>query len=170
MTIRDLTGVPDAERRPAFEPAGRSNGVSRPSNKLEGTSDELGGWAEIVARRTAELVLEALERRILEAPNLEDLVDAKTLAKTLGVSRDHVYRHADELGAIRTGGALRFDLSRATRRSASKRSQDVEAPAKRSNPARPRGPRSGAGARRVPTAPMLPVGSAADRRRREAAG
>ena len=158
---------PSAGADPAFEPAAHSNGAPRPSNALEGSSNALEGWAEIIAQRTAELVLEALEQRAGAAPNLEALVDAKTLADMLGVSRDHVYRHADELGAIRTGGALRFDLEAVTRRSASERSQDAEVPAKRVKPARPRGERSSTGARRVPAAPMLPVGSVADRRRRE---
>ncbi len=45
------------------------------------------------------------------------LVDAATLATTLGVSRDFVYAHASELGGERIGsgprGRLRFDLDRA---------------------------------------------------------
>jgi len=45
------------------------------------------------------------------------LVDAATLAATLGVSRDFVYEHADELGALRLGNGprarLRFDVERA---------------------------------------------------------
>ena len=39
-------------------------------------------------------------------------VDAATLARELGVERDWVYSHADELGALRLGGPrgrLRFD-------------------------------------------------------------
>lgn len=42
------------------------------------------------------------------------LVDAATVAERLGFSRDYVYAHADELGAIRVGSGprprLRFDL------------------------------------------------------------
>ncbi len=42
------------------------------------------------------------------------LVGAATVADTLGVSRDYVYRHARELGAVRLGtgekARLRFDL------------------------------------------------------------
>jgi hypothetical protein len=41
------------------------------------------------------------------------LVDAATIATELGVSRDYVYEHAAELGALRLGGGkrarLRFD-------------------------------------------------------------
>jgi hypothetical protein len=44
------------------------------------------------------------------------LVDAATVARTLSVSRDFVYAHADELGARRLGRGwkprLRFDLDR----------------------------------------------------------
>jgi len=45
---------------------------------------------------------------------MSPLVDAATLADHLGISRDTVYRHADELGVIRIGGRLRFDLERAS--------------------------------------------------------
>jgi hypothetical protein len=45
------------------------------------------------------------------------LVDAATLAAALGVSRDFVYAHANELGGERIGsgprGRLRFDLDKA---------------------------------------------------------
>jgi len=44
---------------------------------------------------------------------MSPLVDAATLAEHLGLSRDTVYRRADELGVIRIGGRLRFDLERA---------------------------------------------------------
>ena len=76
-------------------------------------------------------------------PGAPELVDAATLARRLGVSRDYVYRHADELGARPVGGArgrgrlLRFDpdvaLASATGRRRSGRSQ---------------GPANAAGARR----------------------
>jgi len=45
------------------------------------------------------------------------LVDAATLARELGVSRDYVYDHRDELGGRRIGDGerprLRFDLGEA---------------------------------------------------------
>ena len=45
------------------------------------------------------------------------LLDAQALADELGVSREYVYRHADELGVIRLSGGergpLRFELSTA---------------------------------------------------------
>ena len=169
--------TPDAERQPAFEIEEHSNGsrthrdelqaafdIEEHSNGSRTTSNTLE-FAEIVARRTAEILLDALDQRAHEQ---HALVDAKTIAAVLGVSRDHVYRNADRLGAIRVGGALRFDPDRVTSRSTSRRSPDVEAPGKQDKPERPRGPRSRVGARQVPTVPLLPVGSAADRRRRAA--
>jgi excisionase family DNA binding protein len=48
------------------------------------------------------------------------LLTAEELADFLGVSRDHVYAHADELGAWRLGtgprARLRFDLEEVRRR------------------------------------------------------
>lgn len=45
---------------------------------------------------------------------MTQLVDAATLADRLGFTRDYVYRHAAELGALRFGDGprarLRFDL------------------------------------------------------------
>ncbi len=65
------------------------------------------------------------------------LVDAATLAAELGVSRDCVYTHANELGGERIGdgprGRLRFDLDQAlaawTSRSASQEPQGPPVPA-----------------------------------------
>ena len=58
---------------------------------------------EAVARRVAEL---------LNAARPAELLTAAQLAERLGVSRDWVYAHAGELGAIRLGesprGRLRF--------------------------------------------------------------
>jgi hypothetical protein len=41
------------------------------------------------------------------------LVDASTLARHLGISRSVVYRRSEELGAVRIGNRLRFDIERA---------------------------------------------------------
>lgn len=73
------------------------------------------------------------------------LVDAATVARRLGVSRDYVYSHADELGGWRLGdgprGRLRFDLDQAldawTTRSTGSTSQQAKAPAI-TRPSRPR--------------------------------
>ena len=66
---------------------------------------------EIVAGVVAALA-EALPER---APVLPvRFVDAAVVAARLGVDRDWVYAHADELGAVRLGGSrgrLRFDLA-----------------------------------------------------------
>jgi hypothetical protein len=55
------------------------------------------------------------------------LIDAAQLAVLLGVSRDFIYEHADELGALRLGSGprarLRFDLDAALSRYGSERSQ-----------------------------------------------
>jgi len=70
--------------------------------------------ARAVAARVVELLRD--EHATLPAAAAE-WVDASRLAAELGVSRDWVYAHATELGAIRLGdgprGRLRFDISRA---------------------------------------------------------
>jgi hypothetical protein len=80
-------------------------------------------------QRIAERVVELLgEREHLEAsapvgsicadrqaPKPSGLVDAATLGQVLGVDRNWVYAHAQQLGGIRLGGPqgrLRFDLAR----------------------------------------------------------
>ena len=69
------------------------------------TDDQLDALAEQVAARL----------RSDDMPT--ELVDAATLARTLGVSRDTVYAHAHELGGRRVGDGsrprLRFDLAAA---------------------------------------------------------
>jgi hypothetical protein len=64
------------------------------------------GIVEAIARRVVELLREA------EQAGPVKLADAATLASELGVERDWIYEHAEELGAIRLGGPrgrLRFD-------------------------------------------------------------
>lgn len=70
----------------------------------------------------SEAQLDQLADRIAQRlrtrpPHGPRLVDAQTLADALGVRRETVYAHADELGAIRLGGGskprLRFDLEAA---------------------------------------------------------
>jgi len=59
----------------------------------------------------AQRVLSLLQDEVAEAP--VRYVDAGTLAKALGVDRSRVYAHAQDLHAVRLGGAhgrLRFDL------------------------------------------------------------
>lgn len=67
----------------------------------------------------AELVADLVVAQ-LEPATTPGLVDAKTLACALGVERSYVYRHADELGAMRLGDGPRarprFDVEEARRR------------------------------------------------------
>ncbi len=81
----------------------------------------------LVLNNLIELGLADVAERVVELLRTADdlqpqrgaprLVDARELAARLGVSRDYVYAHADELGAVRLGGdskpRLRFDLEAA---------------------------------------------------------
>jgi hypothetical protein len=73
------------------------------------------GIVERTARRCAVLVGQML--RAGAPARASRLVDARTLADRLGVSRDTVYAHAAELGGKRVGNSararIRFDLDRA---------------------------------------------------------
>ena len=83
------------------------------------------GDIEAIAEATAERLAEVLSA----APGTFALVDARQLARDLGVSLAYVYAHAGELGAMRLGvgpkARIRFDLDRAR--------QALEAKAGRSN-------------------------------------
>jgi hypothetical protein len=85
------------------------------------TDGDVKAIAEATATRLAEIVS--------AAPGTFALVDARQLARDLGVSLDYVYAHATELGAMRLGSGpkarIRFDLDRAR--------QALEARAGRSN-------------------------------------
>lgn len=113
----------------------------------------------------AERVLELLAERGAPASSSR-LVSAGELAEVLGVSRDWVYRHAEELGAERIGGdgprsehggrRLRFDRQKAVAaagiaRQASEGSQSPDPPAAVGRSPRPR--RRSAGS----DVPLLPV-------------
>ncbi len=73
------------------------------------TDGDVEAIAEATATRLAEIVS--------SAPGTFALVDARQLARDLGVSLDYVYAHATELGAMRLGSGpkarIRFDLDRA---------------------------------------------------------
>lgn len=73
------------------------------------TDGDVAAIAEATAARLAEIVG--------AAPGTFALVDARQLARELGVSLDYVYAHATELGAMRLGSGpkarIRFDLDRA---------------------------------------------------------
>lgn len=61
--------------------------------------------------------IEAVAQRVVELLRSEglarDLVDATAIAERFGLSRDYVYSHAEQLGAVRLGDGprarLRFD-------------------------------------------------------------
>jgi hypothetical protein len=84
---------------------------------------------EAIARRVAELIAER------PGEPAARLVDAAHVAALLGVERDWVYAHADQLGAIRLGGPkgrLRFDLATVTAHA--DRTADVPATTSRARP------------------------------------
>lgn len=106
---------------------------------------------EAVAERVLELLGDRVAPPASSAPRL---VDAAELAEVLGVSRDYVYRNAEELGAVRLGGEterspgkeqrggsrLRFDVEKAiaaqSARQASKESQPSDPPSAGRSPRR----------------------------------
>ena len=103
--------------------------------------DQLEHLADLVAERLG---------RTASAPS--PLVDAKELARLLGVSRSVVYHHARDLGAIRIGagekGRLRFAPAVAMRAAHTSFSTEPTA----TSPTRPRRPR----ASKHGTAPRYP--------------
>lgn len=96
--------------------------------------------AEAIARRVVELLRgEEAEGRPAR------LVDAATLARELGVEREWVYAHAEQLGAVRLGGPngrLRFD-----RHEVGKRLDGADVAAWRPSRRRPRRHRPTTGSR-----------------------
>jgi predicted DNA-binding transcriptional regulator AlpA len=126
----------------------------------------LSGHDLALVDAVAQRVLELLAER--DAPRgRSPLVSAGELADVLGVSRDTIYRHAEELGAVRLGPAgprsehggrrLRFDVDQAiaawSARQSGERSQLTDPPAVAggSHRSRRRGPGS--------DVPLLPVGN-----------
>jgi len=91
------------------------------------------------------------------------LVDAAELARVLGVSRDFVYAHADELGVLRIGEpgqgrgrhqVLRFDVDAVLERLAACEAGRESA---RPEAASPQGQRRRHGRRLGTSAPLLPI-------------
>jgi predicted DNA-binding transcriptional regulator AlpA len=126
-----------------------------------------GGWAR-VRRAAAELTPEAIEQiaprvaellgrgQVVHAPDFLRLLEASQLAHRLGVSREWVYEHATELGAITIGDGpkprLRFDPEVADAALARRRrSLDPVPLTPPDAPARRRRPRATA------SVPLLPV-------------
>jgi hypothetical protein len=100
---------------------------------------------EAIAVRVVELLRD-------EQSQVNGLVDARTVAEGLGTSRDFVYSHRGQLGAVQLGTGskprLRFDLAKARAAYAA-----ISAPTKRPAPKR----RSRARRKHV-GAPLLPIG------------
>jgi hypothetical protein len=120
---------------------------------------------------TAQRVLELLAERDAPAGHLR-LVSAGELAEILGVSRDYVYRHAEELGAIRVGGEgprsehggrrLRFDVEKAIgAQSGCQTGEESHPPDPPTGPAKSRRRRRGALGSDVS---LLPIGGRNDGR------
>jgi len=69
-----------------------------------------------LSRESVEALADALAERLRGSAPSHDFIDAAEVARRLAVSRDYVYEHADELGAIRIGNGprarLRFDPER----------------------------------------------------------
>jgi hypothetical protein len=99
-------------------------------------------------RLLAAAIAEHLADLLHHRPNVR-MVDAATLAATLGVSRDFVYAHASELGGERIGngprGRLRFDLDRALTACAS-RPAGKEPPRRPTSASKGRRPKNAGGA------------------------
>ena len=72
------------------------------------TGEERDELVKAIARRVVELLEPTLGAR--GRPPGEELVNSAKLAELLGVSRDYVYDHAEELGAIRLSGRDRARL------------------------------------------------------------
>jgi hypothetical protein len=74
------------------------------------TRDDVEAIAAATAQAVADRVLD-----LIDARQTNRLVDARELADVLGVDRDWIYAHADQLGAVRLGKGprprLRFDLA-----------------------------------------------------------
>lgn len=102
----------------------------------------------------AELVADRVAERLRREGTGSLLIDVAGVARRLGVSRDFVYRNAEELGAIRLGEGprprLRFDPATVDERFAQRTSRDTTP-----KPTR----RTGRAVRRAPSEPrgLLPV-------------
>ena len=110
-------------------------------------SMEAATSVEALAEAVAARVVERLRGQV--ASPLAGWLDASEVARLLSVSRDYVYAHADELGALRLPGALlRFDAAVIAEllspRCRSERSEQSESPAPAEVRAARRRPSTGA--------------------------
>jgi hypothetical protein len=131
--------------QPASNPTPRDTTPPAPDNATPATTAHaLTQRDRLLAAAIAEHLADLLHHR----PRVR-LVDAATLATALGVSRDFVYAHANELGGERIGsgprGRLRFDLDQALAACAPKPTgEESPAPPKPAAKRRRRKPTSGA--------------------------
>ena len=125
---------PNVAKLSDMRPADRADGAGQLSEER---------LAQAVAARTLELLQPVLEALAAGAPS-GALVDASTLAQQLGVSRQFVYEHAEELGVLRLGArgrpTLRFDLE-AAKRAWQRIADDRSQPQVRPRPTAERRPR-----------------------------
>ena len=106
-------------RQPASGPGGATHGLG---GTADSGDDHNSPTARPLTVADVEAIAEATARRVVEmvslpAPATFALLSARELALELHVSRDYVYSHAAELGAMRLGSGrrarIRFDLDRA---------------------------------------------------------
>jgi hypothetical protein len=76
-----------------------------------------GEEIEALAASIAPIVASEVARQVIGARREREFLDASELARALGVERDWIYEHQEQLGAIRLGKGprprLRFELMRA---------------------------------------------------------
>lgn len=111
---------------------------------------QLPDLVDELAEQVAERAAVKLAERIGELPTREpSLIDVAEVARRFGVSRDYVYEHSDELGAMRLGNGrnprLRFDPRKVEEALAAKRAEPKPEPRRRAR-------------RRSGRAALLPIG------------
>jgi hypothetical protein len=123
-------GTRGVHRRPAPLSAGQyaSNQPPATEKPVTGALHLDDASVDTVAQRVAELLL---GKEVVAGAR----VDAAEIARRFRVSRDYVYRHADELGAMRLGGGpkarLRFDPATVAARLSALPSRSDEVPQRR---------------------------------------
>jgi hypothetical protein len=112
-----------------------SQGFQLDSSEIEEIASRIG---DAIVERVAQVIM--TEGLIPTAPATTAWLDAQEVARRLGVSRDWVYEHADELGASRIGSGprprLRFPPEILDQRSTKLTPAEAtsEAPKRRSKP------------------------------------
>jgi hypothetical protein len=103
--------MPGVSHRP--EAAGHPTDQLPQAGPVHLSHEDIGAIAAAVAPAVAQAVTEGV-LELLDGRQANDLVDAADLARVLGVDREWVYEHADQLGAVRLGNGprprLRFEV------------------------------------------------------------